>query len=207
MVCVDGSGLHPKDTLLRTVAWATAWRVGEQWCTHAGPVPGAQSVPRSEACAILAAITAMTHPGVIWSDCLQVTKAVRSVHLHGQLSMQLRKSPMADILQSMVPHLARLGPLIVIRWMRSHGTVESAIADGVPREAWEGNDPADKAAKAEAQRFAPSTSICLERERMQALHLRACRLIAAVAGGAHGGGAEATPTLHSDRQACPPAPA
>ena len=24
MVCVDGSGIHPKDSLLRTVAWATA---------------------------------------------------------------------------------------------------------------------------------------------------------------------------------------
>ena len=53
IIRVDGSGLHPKDSLLRTVAWATAWLDDQGWHTAAGPVTGAQTVPRSEATAIL----------------------------------------------------------------------------------------------------------------------------------------------------------
>ena len=56
IVCVDGSGLFPKDTILRTVAWAIAWHDGLLWHTKTGQVPGHQTVPRSEACAILMAI-------------------------------------------------------------------------------------------------------------------------------------------------------
>ena len=33
LVCVDGSGLLPKNTLLRTVAWATAWLDKDGWHT------------------------------------------------------------------------------------------------------------------------------------------------------------------------------
>ena len=87
---------------------------------------------------------------------------------------------MADLLLAMLPHLSRLGPCLVIRWMRSHGTQAGAQADGVPASAWEGNNAADRAAKDEAQRLAPSTSISLERTRHQNLHIRVCKLIAAV---------------------------
>ena len=76
-----------------------------------------------------------------------VTNAVRSVQFHGRLTMAWQKPPLADILALMVSHLARLGPLLLIKWMRAHGTVEAAMADGVPREAWEGNGRADAVAK------------------------------------------------------------
>ena len=41
MICVDGSGIHPKDRQLRPAAWATAWHDDLGWHTFAGPVPGA----------------------------------------------------------------------------------------------------------------------------------------------------------------------
>ena len=150
MICVDGSGLYPKDSILRTVAWAMAWHDEQGWHTMAGPVPGVQTVPRSEACALLAAIAHMNKPTTVWSDCRIVTVAVHSIQRLGHVSPRLQKSPMADLLAAMVPHLRRLGPALEVRWMRSHGTKGESVAAGIPERAWEGNNEADAAAKREA---------------------------------------------------------
>ena len=59
---------------MRTVAWAYAWHDGEQWRQNFGPMPGPQTVPRSEAMAILRAIQAMSQPSDLWGDCLLVVR-------------------------------------------------------------------------------------------------------------------------------------
>ena len=180
IVCTDGSGMHPKDPMLRTVAWGLAWHDGHTWQTASGTVPGTQTVPRSEAAAILAALQGMQEGCDLWSDCWVVVEAVRAVMLQGDINSVMDKSPLADLLRQMIPHLRRLGTSVTVHWMRSHGTCVQAVEQGVPELAWVGNEKADQAAKLEALRHAPSDSICKQRALHQNLHTQVCRLIAGV---------------------------
>ena len=109
-----------------------------------------------------------------------VVKAVGALGINGGMTPELERSPLADLLRSMVPHLQRLGSSLVLKWMRSHGTCEQEVAHGVPALAWQCNGMADQAAKAEAARLAPPAALCHERNTHAALHLQTCRLIAAV---------------------------
>ena len=135
VICTDGSGIHPKNPMLRTVAWGMAWHDGSDWHHTAGGVPGMQTVPRSEAAAILAAVQGLQDGCDLWSDCLMVVTAVRAVALHGDLTPELDRSPLVDLLRQMVPHLRRLGPSLEVKYMKSHGSPEQALAHGVPEEA------------------------------------------------------------------------
>ena len=137
-------------------------------------------MPRSEAAAILAALQGMQKGCDLWSDCRVVVEAVRTAMLQGDLNSTVDKSPLADLLRQMLPHLRRLGPSLKIHWMRSHGTCAQAVEQGVPELAWAGNEKADQVAKQEALRLAPSDSLCQQRALHQQLHIQACRLIGGV---------------------------
>ena len=54
----DGSGQHPRDEHLRTVAWAVSWWSEGRWCSVSGAVAGQQTVPRAELTALLVAVHA-----------------------------------------------------------------------------------------------------------------------------------------------------
>ena len=43
-----------------------------------------------------------------------VVKAVRTVMLQNDLTPELDRSPLADLLKQMLPHLRRLGPSLVV---------------------------------------------------------------------------------------------
>ena len=91
--------------------------------------------------------------GLWWSTILR----------QGDLTPEMDRSPLADLLKQMLPHLRRLVSSLAVHWMRSHGTCKQAVEQGVPELAWLGNEKADQAAKAEALRLAPSEGICRQR--------------------------------------------
>ena len=98
----------------------------------------------------------------------------------GGLPPEWARSPLADLLHLMVPHLSKLGSPQKFHWMRAHGTCEQAVEHGVPALAWMGNDLADQAAKSRASSLAPPNNLCEDRAKHATMHLQACKLIAAV---------------------------
>lgn len=140
---VDASARYPKLTAIRTVGWVVTDGKGQ---ARGGVLQPGTSVGWGETFAIIEAYAHCESRSIIWSDCQAATKLWRRC-------LQGGASRYAGALQALVPELRRareLLPQVQVVWIPSHKTCEEFVALGRTAEVWQGNEVADREAKARA---------------------------------------------------------
>ena len=177
-VWIDGSGIYPKDALLRTTGWAVAWQQGDLWCTTTGATAHPETVPRSELSALVAVLQWPAVLLQVHTDCKAVMSGFQRMARARKLPDDLLRGTMGDLwLQCFSAWGMRAG--IYVTWMPAHQTLEQLLQLGFSEHDYQGNVHADAAAKAQAIQRSPPAELCtflLHRQK----ELLVMRIVAAV---------------------------
>jgi hypothetical protein len=140
---VDGSGLQPKDPAVRVVGWAVVGSSNGHWKTASGWLAVGATVAAGEAVAAARAVELLLQGGRVVTDCSAVYDMWHRIRRDPRA---VRRGVSAQCWVLLAEALAR-HPTAKCSWIRSHLTVEQAVAEGFPARWHHGNSLADEAAK------------------------------------------------------------
>ena len=117
----DGSGINPKDPIMRTVAWGLTWQAEGEWREAAGGVQAGQSVARAELQGMIEALKIRAPAIYIASDCSGVVKGANWLLDSQKATGHLIRGAMGDLWVEMSKVLKNWDTAnVVIRWIPAH---------------------------------------------------------------------------------------
>jgi hypothetical protein len=140
---VDGSGLQPKYPAVRVVGWAVVGLSNGRWRTANGWLAVGSTVTAGEAVAAARAVQLLLQGGRVITDCSAVYDMWHRIRKDPRA---VRRGVSAQCWVLLAEALAQ-HPTAKCSWIRSHFTVEQAVAEGFPARWHHGNSLADEAAK------------------------------------------------------------